>query len=101
LYSAAVPFAGMLYGGNTDCTSDLSDVKECAGVGSVILGCIGLVLAFVSSVLVITYSFVPACKQNQVFSCNHFGIGAIFPKQQVEKEDCEHKTDDPLADVNA
>ncbi|SGZ48061.1 CIC11C00000001871 [Sungouiella intermedia] len=102
LYSVAVPFASVLYR-DTECTSGYgSDMTECrTGVGSFVLGCIGLVLAFISFVLVITYSFVPACKQKQVFSCNHFRIGAIFPKQPVKKEDCEHKTDDPLADVNA
>ena len=102
LYSVAVPFASVLYR-DTDCTSGYgSDMTECrTGVGSFVLGCIGLVLAFISFVLVISYSFVPACKQNQVFSCNHFGIGAIFPKQPVKKEDCEHKmSDDPFADIN-
>lgn len=94
LWAVAFGYSSVLYD-DVDCSRRTWWNRECrTGVGSFALGIIGFILSFVSLSLMMTYSFVPACKRGQVISCKFFSMGGIFPIQKVNEDQEERVFND-------
>lgn len=94
LWAVALGYSSVLYR-DVDC-SRVTWKGECrTGVGSFALGIIGFILSFTTLALLIAFSFVPACKKAEVFSCKYFSMGAIFPRSRVVDQEAGGFDDKP------